>query len=68
MDKDSGKLVTGGVVPETRKALENLGATLHAAGSSYEKVVKTTIFVQSLDEFSLVNDEYKKGIIVDSIN
>lgn len=56
-----GKLVSGGVVPETRKALENLGAVLEAAGSNYEKVVKTTIFVQNLEDFGSVNDEYKKG-------
>lgn len=63
MDKD-GKLVSGGVVPETKKALENLGAVLDAAGSSYEKVVKTTIFVQNLEEFASVNEEYKKGACV----
>lgn len=62
MDKDTGKLVSGGVAAETQLALVNLKAVLLAAGSDIDKVVKTTIFVQNLDEFSIVNEEYKKGM------
>lgn len=61
MDKVTGQLVAGGVAKETQAALANLRAILEASGSGIERVVKTTIFVQNLDEFGTVNDEYKKG-------
>lgn len=61
MDKDTMKLVEGGVVPETIQVLKNLVAVLEAAGSSAEKVVKATIFVENMADFALVNEEYKKG-------
>lgn len=62
LDKDTGKLIDGGVSAQTELALQNLKNVLIASGSSLEKVVKTTIFVQNLDDFSAVNDAYKKGI------
>lgn len=61
MDKVTGQLVDGGVALETQAALANLRAILEASGSGIERVVKTTIFVQNLEEFGTVNDEYKKG-------
>lgn len=61
MDKDTMKLVEGGVVPETIQVLKNLVAVLEASGSSAEKVIKTTIFVENMGDFALVNEEYKKG-------
>lgn len=62
MDKTTGQLVSGGVAAETQCALANLSAILVASGSSVDRVVKTTIFVQNLDEFGTVNEEYKKGV------
>lgn len=64
MDKDTMKLVDGGVVPETIQVLKNLVAVLEAAGSSADNVVKATIFVEDMGDFALVNEEYKKGKIV----
>ena len=61
MDKDTMKLVEGGVVPETIQVLKNLVAVLEAAGSSAENVVKATIFVENMADFALVNAEYQKG-------
>ena len=61
LDKDTGKLVTGGAAAEMKKALENLGAILNAADSKYENVIKATIFVKDLGDFASVNEEYKKG-------
>lgn len=61
MDKDTLKLVSGGAASEMRKALENLSAVLDESGSSVRNVVKTTIFVKDLNDYAIVNDEYKRS-------
>lgn len=55
-----GKLVEGGAVAEARQALTNMGHILKEAGSNYNKVVKTTIFLQNMNEFAGVNEVYKE--------
>ena len=55
-----GKLVEGGIVAETHRTFDNLVAILEAAGSSLEKVVKTTVFMQDLADFGVMNDVYKE--------
>ncbi len=49
-----------GVVAQTGQALENLFAVLNAAGLENEDVVKTTVFMADLSEYSLMNEEYAK--------
>lgn len=61
MDKDTLKIVPGGAGPEAALALINLGQVLKAAGSSIENVVKTTVFLNDMNDFGIVNEEYKKG-------
>ena len=53
-----GKIVEDGVKAQTRKALENLKAVLEAAGSSLEKVVKTTVFLKDMGDFPAMNEAY----------
>ena len=53
-----GKIVGYTPKDQTRKALENLRATLGAAGLTLAHVVKTTIFLKDMDEFAAVNDVY----------
>lgn len=60
MEPHATKLVDGGVVEEARQALKNIGAILAAAGSSYEKVVKSTILLDSISDFQAVNEVYKE--------
>lgn len=60
IDKDSGKLVGGGIENEARKALQNLGKILEAADSSYERIVKTSIFLNDINDFAAVNNVYKE--------
>ena len=43
---------------QTRRALENLEAVLEASGSCLEHVVKVTVFLQDIEEFSLMNEVY----------
>lgn len=59
LDPVTGALVEGGIVPETRRALDNLRAVLGAAGYGLHQVVKTTVFVIDLAEFAAMNDVYQ---------
>ena len=58
LDPASGNLVTSDIKSETRQALENLKHILQAAGSSLEKVVKTTLFIKEMNDFPVINDVY----------
>ena len=57
-DPATGNLVTDDIKTETRQAMNNLKIILEAAGSSLEKVVKTTLFIKNMDDFPLVNEVY----------
>jgi 2-iminobutanoate/2-iminopropanoate deaminase len=57
LDPD-GKIHGYGPMEQTQKALENLQATLAAAGLTLEHVVKTTIFLKNMEEFGAVNEVY----------
>jgi 2-iminobutanoate/2-iminopropanoate deaminase len=59
MDPRTGQLVTGGIGPECRRALDNLKAVLEAGGSGLDRVVKVTVFLQSMDEFAQMNEIYQ---------
>jgi 2-iminobutanoate/2-iminopropanoate deaminase len=50
-----GKLIEGDIQVQTRQALENLSAVLEAAGSNLANVVKTTVFLDNLDDFAKMN-------------
>jgi 2-iminobutanoate/2-iminopropanoate deaminase len=58
LDPATGEIVGGDVVAQTHRVLENLGAVLAAAGASYAHVVRTTIFLASMDDFAAVNAVY----------
>jgi len=55
--------LTGGTIEEqTEQALANLRAILEEAGSGLDKLVKTTVFLQNLDDFQGMNDVYAKHV------
>lgn len=56
--KPDGSLVTGEVKDQTAQSLNNLKAVLDAAGLNLGHVVKTTIFLSSMDHFAAVNEVY----------
>ncbi len=53
-----GKMLEGDVQDQTRQVLENLSAVLEEANSSLDNVIKTTIFLDSMDDFAKVNEVY----------
>jgi len=58
IDPASGELNTGTFEDQTRQVLKNLGAVLEAAGSSFDHVVKATVFLQDMNDFSRMNQVY----------
>jgi 2-iminobutanoate/2-iminopropanoate deaminase len=58
LDPATGQLVEGDVAAQTRQALSNLEAVLVAAGASLSRVVKTTVFLKSMDDFAAMNAVY----------
>lgn len=60
LDPSTGKLVEGDVAAQAERVMENLKAVLEASGSSLNQVVKTTCFLQNLDDFATFNEIYSK--------
>jgi 2-iminobutanoate/2-iminopropanoate deaminase len=58
IDPKTGDFVAGGIADQTRQVLENLKAVLEAAGSSLKKVVKATVFLRNMGEFTAMNEIY----------
>ncbi|MFX1561667.1 MAG: RidA family protein [Promethearchaeota archaeon] len=57
---ETGELVTGSITDQTRQSLSNIKGVIEAAGSSMDKVVKCTVFLNNMDDFSEMNAEYAK--------
>lgn len=58
INPETGKLVDGGVVAEAKQIMNNIGAVLEAAGTSFENVVKTTVFLADMGDFAAFNEVY----------
>jgi len=61
LDPDKGELVPGGITEQTTQALENLRAILKQAGSDFSQVVKTTVFLVDMADFTSMNEIYGKA-------
>lgn len=60
-----GALVDGGVGAQTRQALTNLVSVLQSNGLTTANVVKTTVFLTTMDDYAGMNEEYAKVFSVD---
>ena len=58
IDPATGELNTGTIEEQTRQVLKNLTAVLEAAGTSLHKVVKATVFLQDMNDFTRMNAVY----------
>src|SRR5258706_10956668 len=57
-DPATGNIVEGGIQQQTERVMENLSNILRSAGSSLEKVVKTTVYLKNMSEFAQMNEVY----------
>jgi 2-iminobutanoate/2-iminopropanoate deaminase len=58
LDPTSGKIVEGDITVQSERVMQNLSAILTTAGTSFERVVKTTCFLANLDHFAEFNKVY----------
>lgn len=58
MNPQTKDIVTSGVADETHQVMKNLEAILKEVGTSFDKVIKATIFLQNMDDFPTVNEVY----------
>ena len=58
LDPATGELVEGDIATQSRRVMESLKAILEQAGSSLQNVVKTTVFLKSMDDFAAMNAVY----------
>ncbi|HYR77913.1 MAG TPA: RidA family protein [Pyrinomonadaceae bacterium] len=58
IDPATGEFVAGGIAEQTEQVLRNLTAVFEAAGLSLNQVVKTTVFLVDMDDFTVMNEVY----------
>jgi len=58
LDPSTGQLVGGDIAAQTRRVMDNLGAVLKSGGLSFSNIVRATIFLTDLADFTSVNDVY----------
>jgi len=59
LDPATGQMVGADIKTQTRQVLANLAAVLEAAGSSMDRVLKTTVFLRDLNDFGAMNEAYQ---------
>ena len=58
IDPETGAIVEGGIQEQARQSLNNIKAILNAAGTNMGVVVKTTVFLQDMNDFAAMNEVY----------
>jgi 2-iminobutanoate/2-iminopropanoate deaminase len=61
LDPGKGELVGGGITEQTTRALDNLRAVLSQAGTDFSQVVKTTVFLVDMADFTAMNEVYGRA-------
>lgn len=62
LDPATGELVAGGVREQTQRVMQNLSAVLGTVGAGWGDVVKTTVYLQDMNDFPVVNELYGAAI------
>lgn len=63
LDPATGEVVAGDVRAQARRVLENLRGVLHAAGSSFARVVKCTVYLKDMGDFAALNEVYAEYFV-----
>jgi len=58
VDPNTGKIEETDIISQTKQVLSNIGAVLDESGSTFSKIIKTTVFLVNMDDFSKFNEIY----------
>ncbi|HWQ09257.1 MAG TPA: RidA family protein, partial [Holophaga sp.] len=56
------EMVQGGIEPQTERVIQNLAAILKEAGTTWDRVLKTTVFLADMGDFAAFNAVYEKAL------
>lgn len=58
LDPDTGQMVEGDIAAQTHRVFRNLHAILEAGGASFDRVVRTTVYLADMNDFAAMNEVY----------
>jgi 2-iminobutanoate/2-iminopropanoate deaminase len=62
LDPATGNLVPGGIAEQSEQVMKNLAAVLIAAGTSFDRVIKSLVFLKSMNDFAAMNEVYGRHV------
>ena len=62
LDPATGSVVSGGIVEQTERVMKNIAAVLEASGTSFERVIKSTVFLKDMGDFAKMNEIYGRYV------
>jgi 2-iminobutanoate/2-iminopropanoate deaminase len=62
LDPATGSIVPGGIVEQTERVMKNIAAVLEASGTSFDKVIKSTVFLKDMGDFAKMNEIYGRYV------
>jgi 2-iminobutanoate/2-iminopropanoate deaminase len=63
IDPSTGTLLTGDITKQAEQVLRNIAALLKAAGADFSHVVRTTVYLQDMNDFAAMNEVYSKHVV-----
>jgi 2-iminobutanoate/2-iminopropanoate deaminase len=60
LDPTTGQLIAGDIAAQTERVLQNIGGILLRSGTSFDHVVKTTVFLKNMADFAAMNEVYAR--------
>jgi len=62
LDPATGSVVSGGIVEQTERVMKNIAAVLEASGTSFDRVIKSTVFLKDMGDFAKMNEIYGRYV------
>lgn len=62
LDPATGSIVSGGIAEQTERVMKNIAAVLEASGTSFDKVIKSTVFLKDMGDFAKMNEIYGRYV------